>query len=128
MGSYSGDLIVKNRKARQQEIQGKSLNSSDYSGETRMRTQLGNKYYYRNLSDRNKSHLGNFRVKSKFYRDLERQVLSARVHGYQGGPKISLFNRLWIELFDKEPEEKLKKKDNRPQKPHYDTKEAEIWY
>ncbi len=127
-GDYQGNLLVIKPKYKAQQLEGKSLNASQYQGETKIRTNLGNKYHYRNISDRNQLVLGNFRIKSRFYRDLEHQVISARVHNYQGGPKISLFNRMWVNIFDRNAEETLRKKDNRIKKPQYDTREAEIWY
>jgi hypothetical protein len=127
-GDYKGNLLVLKPKYRAQQMEGKSMNVSQYRGKTKIRTALGNKYYYRNISDRNQLALGNFRVKSRFYRDLEHQVISARVHNYEGGPKMSLFNRLLVNVFDRNAEDTLRKKDNRMKKPQYDTREAEIWY
>lgn len=152
IGRYSGELTLGSMKKRKQQLEGKSLNYSTYQGEIRLtRTDVKNKRYehvsktamnysgnvrmrtnaardrhYKNVSDRNRQITGNYRVKTKLYRDIEQQILSARVQNYQGGPKTSLFSRIWLSLFDNSG--KLEKVDNKQRQPKYDTREAKIWY
>jgi hypothetical protein len=126
-GNYQGDWLVLKEKYRKQALEGKSLNSSQYTGSVRTMTQAARGRYYRDLSDRNLTQAANFRTKSRLYRNLEYQYLSATVQNYQGGPKTSLATRLWLSVTDGEGE-RMRKKDYVVRKPRYDTREAKIWY
>ena len=126
-GAYQGDLVALKPKYSRQALEGKSLNSTQYSGSVRTMTPSARDRNFRNLSDRNLNQTANFRTKSRFYRNLEHQYLSATVHNYQGGPKVSLATRLWLSVTDSGGD-RLKKSDNTIRKPRYDTREAKIWY
>lgn len=126
-GSYKGNLAMKSEKARGQELAGKSLNVSQYSGNARIRKPWYQQKFERDNSDKNQMARGDFKVKSKYYRDLENQIRSARVQNWEGGYKIALITRLWLRLFDTDST-KQKKKDPNIKKPKYDTREAEIWW
>ncbi len=126
-GSYQGHLIVKSEKAKGQELAGKSLNVSQYYGNARIRKPWYQKKYDRDNSDRNQMVRGDFRMKSKYYRDLENQIRSAKVQNWEGGYKTALITRLWLRLFDTDSG-KQKKMDPTLKKPKYDTRESEIWW
>lgn len=102
-----------------------SKTAHNFSGNMTIKRQYGRDRYYRNISDRNQQIVGNFRTKTKLARDIEQQILSARVQNYQGGPKTSLISRIWLSLFDNNG--KAKKADNRMKKPKYDSREYKIW-
>ncbi len=127
IASYKGTFITKTERARKQELEGKSLNVSQYIGDVRIKKPWYQKRYDRNISDRNQTIKNSFRVKSKYYRALEEQILSARVQNWEGGYKTAMITRLWLRLFDK-GSNRQKKKDNTVKKPRYDTRESEIWW
>ncbi len=127
ISSYKGMFLVKSERARKQELEGKSLNVSQYIGNARIRKPWYQRKYDRDISDRNQMTINNFRVKSKYYRALQEQVLSARVQNWEGGYKTAMITRLWLRLFDKDSS-RQKKNDNTVKKPRYDTREAEIWW
>jgi len=126
-GSYQGNLVAKSEKAQGQELAGKSLNVSQFSGNARIRKPWYQEKYDRDNSDRNQMARGDFRMKSKYYRDLENQVRSAKVQNWEGGYKTALITRLWLRLFDADSE-KQKKNDPTTKKHKYDTRESEIWW
>ena len=126
-GSYQGHLVVKREKAQGQELAGKSLNVSQYYGNARIRKPWYQEKYDSDNSDRNQMARGDFRMKSKYYRDLENQVRSAKVQNWEGGYKTALITRLWLRLFDADSE-KQKKNDPTTKKHKYDTRESEIWW
>ena len=126
MSSYQGDLkgsLAANKDAQYKRMSKTAMN---YSGEARIKSASARTKYYRNISDRNNQIIGNLRVKTRFAKDIEEQIVSARVHNYQGGPKSSLFTRIWLNLFDKSG--KLEKIDNKTREPKYDSREYKIWY
>ncbi len=126
-GSYQGNMITKSQKAKNQELEGKSLNISQYIGNARVRKPWLQRKYDRDISDRNQMAKSDFRMKSKYYRDLEDQIRSAKVQNWEGGYKTAMITRLWLRLFDK-GSAKQKKKDYMMKKPKYDTRECEIWW
>ena len=97
-----------------------------FSGNLKIKKQYARERYYRNISDRNQQITGNYRTKTRLAKDINEQIISAKVHNYQGGPKTSLFSRIWLNLFDTSG--KLEKTDNRTKKPKYDSRESKIWY
>jgi hypothetical protein len=113
-------------KMRQNQYEHMSKTAHNFSGNLKVNRQYLRDRYYRNISDRNQQIIGNYRTKTRLARDIEQQIISARVHNYQGGPKSSLFTRIWLSLFDNT--DKLKKVDNTTKKPKYDSREYKIWY
>lgn len=126
MANFQGNLIAPrvNKKERQYEYM--SITAQNYSGNQRIKKHYARDNYYRNISERNLQIIGNYQVKTGLFKDIEQQITSARVHNYQGGPKMSLFTRMWLSLFDNSG--KLEKIDDKTKKPDYDSREYNIWY
>jgi hypothetical protein len=124
--NYEGGLALYKNDAKLT-AQYMSKIAMNYRGDRKMMTEGAKARYYRDLADKHQTVRGNYRLKYRWVKDLEEQIISARVHNYQGGPKTSLFTRLWLQVFD-ESGDQLKKVDNRARKPKYDTREAEIWW
>ena len=126
VSNYQGEYKWYTKKQKDQMLQGKSYNMTLHEGNLKFISKKKKDNYYREMSARNQQMAVNYRLKYKFVKDLEHQYLSATVHNYQGGAKTSLFNRLWLKMFDKG--DKLQKADNTVKEPKYDTRESEIWY
>jgi hypothetical protein len=103
-----------------------SRTAHNFSGDLKIDRKYARNRYYRNMSDRNLQIIGNYRTKTRLAKDIDEQILSAKVQNYQGGPKISLFTRIWLSLFDNSG--KLEKTDDKVRKPKYDSREYKIWY
>ena len=125
MTSFQGHIKTDQLDARQRQYEHMSKSAHNFSGNVKVKRQYARDRYYRNISDRNQQIIGNYRTKTKLAKDIEQQILSARVQNYQGGPKTSLFNRIWLSLFDNSG--KLEKIDPKQKKPKYDSREYKIW-
>jgi hypothetical protein len=123
MASFQGNFKVTGKKEQQFEYMSKVAHN--YSGKDRIKSNYARDKYFRTVSERNQQIIGNYRVKTRLARDIEQQITSAKVHNYQGGPKVSLFTRIWLSLFDNTG--KLDKIDDKSKKPDYDTREYKIW-
>jgi len=150
---YQGELKTKNEKYASKESEDKAAILSSYQGEIKLQSIKQDELNYefmskvvhnykgnlksvsqnkkdknsRELSARNQQIIGEYRLKYKFVKDLEYQVISARVHNWEGGEKTSWITRAWYKITDKSGE-KYKKANNTEKKPKYDTRESEIWY
>ncbi len=125
MGRYQGEIRY-NAKTKERNFEYMSKTAHNYQGEKKVLTQRGKKRYYQEISSRNLTISGDYKLKYPWYRDLGHQITSARVHNYQGGPKKSWFARMWMKITNNE--EGLKKTEYRLKEPKYDSREAEIWY
>jgi hypothetical protein len=126
LASYQGDIKTSQGDLKEKQFEHMSKTAHNYTGNLTIDRQYARNRYYRNISDRNQQITGDFRVKTRLARDIDEQILSARVQNYQGGPKTSLFNRIWLSLFDNSG--KLEKIDDKTRKPKYDSREYKIWY
>ena len=98
-------------KMKEKRYQHMSITAHNFEGNLRVRGSFARNRYYKNIADRNSQTTGSFRTKTRLAKDIEEQILSARVQNYQGGPKTSFFGRLWLRLFDNSG--KLEKADDR---------------
>lgn len=126
MANFQGELKVAGNILKERQFEHMSRTAHNYSGDIRIKNRSARDKYFRNISDRNQQLLGNYRTKNRLAKDIEQQITSARVHNYQGGPKTSLFSRIWLSLFDNSG--KLEKLDDKTKKPKYDSREYKIWY
>ena len=126
MGAFQGHIKMTRNDVKDKRFEHMSKSAHNYSGNLRIKTTSARARYHRNISDRNSQIIGDYRTKSLWFKDLEQQIASARVQNYQGGPKTSLFTRIWLNLFDKSG--KLEKVDNKTREPKYDSREYKIWY
>ena len=126
MGNYQGDIVTPVKKQRELTAEYMSKVAHNYKGEVRGMSQKEKARYYRETSSRNNLITGNYRLKTRFVRDREFEILSARVQNYQGGPKTSAFNRWFNRIFDNG--DKAQKADYKVKKPRYDSRERDIWY
>ena len=125
MANFQGHIKVLQRDAKEKQFDYMSRTAHNFAGDVRIKKQYAREKYFRNISDRNQQITGNYRVKTRLARDIEEQITSARVHNYQGGPKTSLFSRIWLSLFDNSG--KLDKLDDKTKEPKYDSREYKIW-
>lgn len=126
LSSYQGNIKTSQQDLREKQFEHMSKTAHNFRGNLRVDNNYARNRYYRNISDRNQQFTGNFRMKTPLAKDIEQQLISARVHNYEGGPKTSFFNRIWLSLFDNSG--KLEKMDDRTKKPKYDSREYKIWY
>ena len=126
VGGYQGNIKMTRSDIKEKQFEHMSKIAHNFSGNLSMKSTSARARYYRNISDRNRQIIGDFRVKTRLAKDIEEQIASARVHNYEGGPKTSLFTRIWLNLFDKSG--KLEKVDDKTRKPKYDSREYNIWY
>ena len=126
MSDFQGNIKMTRSDLKDKQYEHMSKSAHNFSGNLRVKTNSAREKYYRNISDRNQQITGNFRTKTRLAKDIEEQIASAKIHNYQGGPKTSLFTRIWLNLFDKTG--KLEKVDDKTREPKYDSREYKIWY
>jgi len=128
LAKYQGNIKTTSSQGNLKEKQYDYMSrvAHNFSGDLKIDRQYARNRYYRNMSDRNSQIIGNYRTKTRLAKDIEEQILSAKVQNYQGGPKTSLFTRIWLSLFDNSG--KLEKTDDKTKKPKYDSREYKIWY
>jgi hypothetical protein len=126
MGNYQGDIVIPVKKQRELTAEYMSKVAHNYKGDNRGMSQKEKARYYRETSARNNQITGNYRLKTRFVRDREFEILSARVQNFQGGPKTSTFNRWFHRIFDNG--DKAQKAEYKSKKPRYDSRERDIWY
>lgn len=125
MANFTGNLKANQDFLKEQQYAYMSNNAHNFRGHRWLKKPYARDNYFRNISDRNRQIIGNYRVKTGLAKDIEQQIISAKVHNYQGGPKVGLFTRIWLSLFDNTG--KLDKIDDKTKKPDYDSREYKIW-
>lgn len=123
MSNFQGNVRVVGKK--EQQFEHMSKTAHNHSGNDRIKKQYARNKYFSNVSDRNLQIIGNYRVKTGLVKDIEQQITSAKVHNYQGGPKVGWFSRMWLNLFDNTG--KLDKMNGKVKKLDYDSREYKIW-
>jgi hypothetical protein len=126
LAKYQGNIKTSQNDLKEKQYDYMSRTAHNFSGDLKIDRKYARNRYYRNMSDRNLQIIGNYRTKTRLAKDIDEQILSAKVQNYQGGPKISLFTRIWLSLFDNSG--KLEKTDDKVRKPKYDSREYKIWY
>ncbi len=122
--NFQGNIKLTGGDLKEKQFEHMSKTAHNFTGNVKINNQYTRDKYFRNISERNQQIIGNF--KTKLAKDIDEQIISAKVHNYQGGPKTSLFSRIWLTLFDNSG--KLDKMDDQTRKAKYDSREYKIWY